>query len=178
MRTIKRATVFMIVLSISITAGLSQTGVDPRMIRGFEAIQKSHLRADLTFLASDELEGRMSLQRGSEVAIQFIAAEFARAGLKPISGDSYLQQIGMIEYRPEPREMRITLSRHGQDERFEYVRDFIGTFPYDLTVKAPVVFAGYGITAPEFGYDDYAGLDAKGKIALVFDHEPQENDPK
>ena len=178
MRTIKRATVFMIVLSISITAGLSQTGVDPRMIRGFEAIQKSHLRADLTFLASDELEGRMSLQRGSEVAIQFIAAEFARAGLKPISGDSYLQQIGMIEYRPEPREMRITLSRHGQDERFEYVRDFIGTFPYDLTVKATVVFAGYGITAPEFGYDDYAGLDAKGKIALVFDHEPQENDPK
>ena len=48
--------------------------------------------------------------------------------------------------------------------------------PIDLTLE--VVFAGYGITAPEFGYDDYAGLDVTGKAVLVFDHEPQENDPK
>src|SRR6185295_159083 len=46
------------------------------------------------------------------------------------------------------------------------------------TLDAPVIFAGYGITAPELGYDDYAGLEARGKIVLVFDHEPQEADPR
>src|SRR5262245_24761914 len=74
--------------------------------------------------------------------------------------------------------MRITLRRGGREEQFGYVKDFIGSFPHETTVNAPVVFAGYGITAPEFNYDDYRGVDVKGKIALVFDHEPQENDLK
>jgi len=159
-------------------AGVSQQGIDARLAAGFNAIRAAHLRADLTFLASDALEGRMSLQRGSEVAIQFIAAEYAKAGLKPVSGDSYLQEMTLIEYRPDPREMRLTLRRGGTEQQYQYVTDFIGSFPHETTVSAPVVFAGYGITAPEFGYDDYAGLDARGKLVLVFDHEPQENDPK
>ena len=177
MRIIKVAAASTLAVFITFTTIFSQSGADPRVAAGLDAIRAANLRADLTFLASDSLEGRMSLQRGSEIAIQFIAAEFAKAGLKPLAGGSYLQEMTLIEYRPEPREMRLTLSRAGKDQRFEYVKDFIGTFPYDVTVRAPVVFAGYGVTAPEFGYDDYAGLDAKGKIALVFDHEPQENDP-
>lgn len=164
--------------SLLAVAVLAQSGVDPRIATGFNAISAKNLRADLTFLASDALEGRMSLQRGSEVAIQFIAAEFAKAGLKPLAGDSFLQEVELIEYRADPRAMRITLRRGGREEQFGYVKDFIGGFPRETTVSAPVVFAGYGITAPEFGYDDYTGVDVKGKIALVFDHEPQENDPK
>src|SRR5262245_24315933 len=159
-------------------AAMSQSGVDPRIATGFNAISAKNLRADLTFLASDALEGRMSLQRGSDVAIQFIAAEFAKAGLKPLASDSYLQEVELIEYRADPRAMRITLRPGGREEQFGYVKDFIGSFPHETTVNAPVVFAGYGITAPEFNYDDYRGVDVKGKIALVFDHEPQENDLK
>jgi hypothetical protein len=69
--------------------------------------------------------------------------------------------------------------RHaGQEQRYEFLKDFVGFFPQDVKVSAPVVFAGYGITAPQFHYDDYAGLDARGKIVLIFDHEPQENNPK
>ena len=56
--------------------------------------------------------------------------------------------------------------------------DVLGGFKDDFDVTAPVVFAGYGITAPELGYDDYQGIDVKGKIVLIFDHEPQEDDPK
>lgn len=159
-------------------AAISQSAVEARLVTGFNAISQKNLRADLTFLASDALEGRMSLQRGSEAAIQFIAAEFAKAGLRPLVGDSYLQPIEMIEYKPDVRGMRLTLERGGSQQQYKYITDFIGSFPLETTVSAPVVFAGYGITAPEFGYDDYAGLDARGKIALVFDHEPQENDPK
>ena len=51
-------------------------------------------------------------------------------------------------------------------------------FPKDVDIKGDVVFAGFGITAPELGYDDYKGIDATGKIVLIFDHEPQETDPK
>ncbi|MBO0860885.1 MAG: M28 family peptidase [Chloracidobacterium sp.] len=163
-------------LLIAIVA-LSQN-VDPKIAAGFNAIRERNLRADLTFLASDALEGRMSLQRGSEVAINFIAAEFDRAGLKPLTGDSYLQPVELIEYRADPRAMGLKLMRGGHEESYESPRDFIGGFPIEMTVSAPVVFAGYGVTAPEFGYDDYKDLDAKGKIVLIFDHEPQENDPK
>ena len=156
---------------------LAQAPPDARLARGFERIRASDLRADLTFLSSDALEGRMSLDRGSEVAIQFIAAEFAKAGLQPLAGDSYLQPMELIQFLPDTKQTVLALRRNGKDERYVFMRDFYGFFARDVTVNAPVVFAGYGITAPEFHYDDYANLDVHGKIALVFDHEPQENDP-
>ena len=101
-------------LLIAIVA-LPQSAVDPKIAAGFNAIRESDLRADLTFLASDALEGRMSLQRGSEVAINFIAAEFAKAGLKPLSDASYLQPVELIEYRPDARAMSVKLVRGGSE---------------------------------------------------------------
>ena len=149
---------------------------EPRLAPGLDAIRATDLRADLTFLASDALQGRRSLDRGSEVAIQFIVAEFAKAGLKPV-GNNFLQTVPLIEYRGDRDQTRILLQRGGKTITYT-AADFSGGFPQDVTVRAPVVFAGYGITAPEFGYDDYAGLDARGKIVLIFDHEPQEGDPR
>lgn len=176
MKRQKLATVCLTLLLVA-TVG-AQTGLDARLAAGFNAIRARNMRADLTFLASDALEGRMSLQRGSDAAIQFVAAEFAKAGLQPLVDNSYLQEVELIEYRADTRRMGIMLKRGERAEQFSYIKDFIGSFPHELTLVAPVVFAGYGITAPEFGYDDYAGLDAKGKIVLLFDHEPQENEPK
>jgi Peptidase family M28/PA domain len=151
--------------------------VDPRLAAGFDAIQTRNLRADLIFLSSEALEGRMSLAPGSEVAIQFIAAELAKAGLAPANGDSYLQPVPLIEYLPDVQQTQLTVRRAGKADRYTFLKSFVGFFPRDVEVKAPVVFAGYGITAPRFRYNDYAGLDARGKIVLVFDHEPQETDP-
>src|SRR5262245_65433451 len=88
-----------LLLLLLIVLALSQSAIDPKLATGFNAIREKNLRADLTFLASDALEGRMSLQRGSEVAINFIAAEFAKVGLKPLVGESYLQPVELIEYR-------------------------------------------------------------------------------
>ncbi len=156
---------------------LAQNQPDPRIVTGFNRIQASDLRADLTFLSSDALEGRMSLDRGSEVAIQFIAAEYSKAGLKPVTGDSYFQPVELIRFLPDPKQTNLVLHRAGKEQRYTFMTDFYGFYPHDVSVRAPVVFAGYGITAPEFKYDDYANLDVKGKIVLVFDHEPQENDP-
>lgn len=165
-----------------IPAPAKEAPVDNRIARGFRLIREANLRADLTFLTSDALGGRLSGERGDEAAIQFIAGEFAKAGLRPIvpslSGPSYFQEVPLIEFTPDAKETALLLERGGLTKRFDYSKDFSGAFPHDLTVRAAVVFAGYGITAPEYDYDDYAGLNVAGKIVLVMDHEPQEDDPK
>jgi hypothetical protein len=163
-------------LAVTATAQPKAPKVDPRLARGFDAIREQSLRGDLTFLASEPLQGRMSLQPGSEVAIEWVAGEFLKAGLTPAAGGSYFQDVPLVEYRPDLNAMRLALTRAGQTRAFAYLKDFYGGFAREVSLNAPVVFAGYGITAPEFGYDDYAGVDTAGKIVLVFDHEPQEND--
>ncbi|HET6554498.1 MAG TPA: M20/M25/M40 family metallo-hydrolase [Dyella sp.] len=145
---------------------------------GLAQIREADLRADIGFLASDPLEGRLSLQPGDDVAVQWIASEFAKAGLKPAATDAqgkptFLQAVPLVEYRPDAKATRLTLKLQGKSVEWKDP-EVAGSFSQDVDVDAPLVFAGYGITAPELGYDDYAGLDAKGKVVVVFDHEPQE----
>ncbi len=149
---------------------------------GYDRIHETDLRADLTFIASDALLGRMSLQPGDDASVEWIAAEFAKAGLKPAATDakgqpSYLQSVPLIEYRSNPAANTLTL-RLGTTEQSWKSPEIIGGYRDDVDLTAPLAFAGFGITAPGLGYDDYKGLDVAGKIALVFEHEPQENDPK
>jgi Peptidase family M28/PA domain len=151
------------------TAGAQQ--MKSRIAEGFDSIQAVRLKADLAFLSSDALEGRRSLERGSEVAIQWIASEFAKAGLKPLVGDSYLQPVPIIEFTADRALTTLTVNGHAY-----HAPDATANFANEVNVSGPVVFAGYGISAPELGYDDYAGIDVKGKIVLIFNHEPQEND--
>jgi hypothetical protein len=165
-----KATLLLVLIALTLTA---QTRA--RLEPGLESIKASNLRADLTFLASDALEGRMSLERGSEVAIQWIAAEFTKAGLKPLVGDSFLQPVPLVEYKPDRDQTFLKLRVHGVDEIL-HAPDATGNYPNDGIYKGSVVFAGFGITAPELHYDDYAGIDARGKVVLVFNHEPQEDD--
>ena len=142
---------------------------------GYQTIREDTLRADLTFLASDALEGRMSLETGDETAIQWIASEFAKAGLAPAANGSYLQPVPLIEYRPDRAQNFVALARTGKETQWKFP-EVLGGYRQDVDLTAEVVFAGFGITAPELGYDDYAPVDAHGKIVLLFDHEPQEND--
>ena len=136
------------------------------------------MRADIEFLSSDALAGRVSLSPQAEIAARYIAADFARSGLAPGDGSSYLQEFPLIAYRTDPRERVMILTRRGGSKGFLPGADFTVSFFRPVRLTAPVVFVGYGISAPEYGYDDYAGVDAKGKIVLMFDHEPQEDDPR
>jgi len=138
-------------------------------------ISIDRVRADVFFLASPALEGRQSGARGSEVAIEWVAAEFAKAGLKPVAGTSFKQPVPLIEYRVDSQSSGLTI-RQGEKEQVIRAPGIIATFPRDFQARAAVVFAGFGITAPELGYDDYAGIEVRGKIVLVFDDEPQEYD--
>ncbi len=143
---------------------------------GYNSIKESDLKAELTFLSSDALQGRMSLQPGDDTAIQWVASEFEKAGLKPAAGDSFLQPVPLIEFRNNRQASSVSLKRAGSEKEWKFP-DAYGAFPKDVDVSAAVVFAGYGITAPELRYDDYRDIDSNGKVVLIFDHEPQENDP-
>jgi hypothetical protein len=140
---------------------------------GYDTIRPERLKADLTFLSSDALDGRRSLERGSEVAIQWIASEFAKAGLKPLVGNSFLQPVPIIEYTPDRNLTTLTILHDGHSEILR-APDATASFANEVTVTGPIVFAGFGISAPELNYDDYTGIDAHGKIVLIFNHEPQE----
>ena len=168
-------TVWLAISSLAVPA-LGQQPVPANLATGFNSIREEILRADLTFLASDALQGRMSLQPGDAVAIQWIASEFAKAGLKPAADGSFFQPVDLIEYRADRAQSYVALKRGGNEKQWKFP-DAFGSFPSDVDVTGDVVFAGFGITAPELHYDDYQGIDAHGKIVLVFDHEPQETDP-
>jgi len=135
------------------------------------------MRANLDYLASNELRGRLSMQTGSDVAARFIAAEFQKAGLKPGNGRSFFQEFRLVAYQPG-KGARLRFRHAGTTQELGFGIDFSASLPRQVSVKAPLVFAGYGITAPEYAYDDYAGLDVHGKIVLIFDHEPQETDAR
>jgi hypothetical protein len=145
--------------------------------RAFAELNETRLRADLTFLTSTPLNGRLSLERGSDVAIHWIASEFAKAGLKgPVEG-GYLQPVPLIEFRPDREKSAVTIRRKGEADRRLQVPQASVAFPLSKTISGELVFAGFGISAPELRYDDYAGIDVQGKVVLIFDHEPQEDNP-
>lgn len=160
----------------------AQQPVAPRMRAGFEAIQEGSLRANLTFIAGNGLEGRMSLRPGDDAAAEWVAAEFAKSGLQPVATDasgkhSFLQPVPLIEYEPDASATLLGLLRDGKMQQQWHAPIVSGSFREDVDLSGGLVYVGYGITAPELSYDDYAGVDAHGKIVLLMEHEPQEDDP-
>src|SRR6185369_4505556 len=115
------------------------------------AIREDRLRADIHFLASRALEGRLSLQRGGDVAAEWVASEFAKAGLEPLPGGSYLQPVPLIEFRRDDGETSLTIHRSEGTQTY-HSPAISPRFPEDLHVRGGLVFAGFGITAPEYGY--------------------------
>lgn len=136
-------------------------------------IHPSEIRRHVDFLASDSLKGRNTPSPELKMAAQYIAREFESYGLEPPHG-SYFQPFKVSRiYLGKPN--HLSLIENGTEQRFKIKRDYM---PYDITgsktVEAGIVFAGYGITAPEYGYNDYQGVDVAGKVVLIFRHEPGE----
>ena len=134
---------------------------------------------DVKYLASPELKGRATGSPELETAAGFIARKFREFGLKPANGKKYLQSFSVTTSARLGPQNRFTFTENGHPTALQSARDYVPlTFSSTGKFGGTVVFAGYGITAPEFHYDDYAGLDVKGKVVLVLRHEPQENDEK
>ncbi len=138
---------------------------------------RARMRADLEFLTSPPVDGRASLTQGADAAAWFLATELRKAGVQPGDGSSYLQRFDLVPVRLDRDGSSVVVRQAGDEQRFTPVAVFFPDPTREVDLALEVVFAGYGITAPEFGYDDYADVDVRGKAVLVFDHEPQEDDP-
>jgi Zn-dependent M28 family amino/carboxypeptidase len=148
---------------------------------GDKLIDAEKIRAHVKFLSSDLLEGRGMNQRGSDIAAEYIATQFALEGLKP-AGDhgTYFQEVPMVTVTTLP-ETNFTLQpKNGEALQLKDLDDFVThneTQTDVVNVDAPIVFVGYGVVAPEYKWDDYKGYDMKGKVALLFVNEPTSDDP-
>lgn len=128
----------------------------------------------IKYLASDKLEGRYTGSKGEKLAYEYIEKQFKSYGLKPAFGKSYIQPFKFIEKVELTKDNSLTLTSAGKSKSLILKTDFI-TAPFSGTakVKGELVFAGFGISAPKLNYDDYAGLDVKGKIVVVLNHHPE-----
>jgi hypothetical protein len=140
-----------------------------------DTITPSLVKQHVGFLASDALLGRNTPSPGLDTAAAYIIREFRRVGLHPVNG-SYTQRVKLNVVSLGGTNV-LQVSDASGTKDFAIKTDFT---PFEMTanreVSAPVVFCGYGITAPEYGYDDYAGVDVRGKIVFVLRHEPREED--
>jgi hypothetical protein len=131
------------------------------------------------FLASENMRGRATGSPELEKAAAYIRDQFRGMNLKPLAGDSYFQDFEVTTSARLGKRNQLSYSTGAGPESLRMQQDFI---PLNLSaageVSGNVAFAGFGITAPEYNYDDYAGLDVKGKIVLLLRHEPQEFDEK
>ena len=134
---------------------------------------------DIKFLASKEMKGRATGSPELEKAGRWIAGRFKEAGLKPAGANSYLQAFPVTTEAALGKGNRLNITAGGRGAVLKCPEDFV---PFNFSdsgkLTGQVVFVGYGITAPEYRYDDYAGIDVTGKIVIILRHEPQENDER
>ena len=159
------------------------SGLSPAARAAAASIDPEKIRAHVRFLSLDLLEGRGPGTRGAEVAAEYIATQFAISGVEP-AGDkgSYFQSVPLFAVHTDEDKTRFAfVPATGQPIDLAYgaeivSKDETGQAIADFDV--PIVFVGYGIHAPEYNWDDYSGVDVKGKIALVIVNEPPSDDEK
>jgi Zn-dependent M28 family amino/carboxypeptidase len=147
------------------------------------SIDPEKIRAHVRFLSLDLLEGRGPGTRGAELAAEYIATQFALAGVEP-AGDNgtYFQRVPLVAVHTIEDKTKFSfVPATGAPIDLAYGTEIVSkdqTGQPAADLDAPIVFVGYGIHAPEYHWDDYAGVDVKGKIALIIVNEPPSDDEK
>lgn len=144
-------------------------------------ISADRIKSAVAQLASDKFEGREPGTNGEVLTTEYLADEFEKAGLKPIGErDSYFQPVPLVRVITSPKST-LQAMKAGTTLDIPCEEGFAGvsqTQSGDEAFNAEAIFVGHGITAPEFGWDDYQGVDVKGKVVVLFTNEPPSNDPK
>jgi Zn-dependent M28 family amino/carboxypeptidase len=162
-RALVLAAVFALAVRVSVSA------------RGADAPDGERWWSHVLTLADDKLEGRNTGSEGHKKAADYVAKEFARAGLKPAGTEGFLQPVRLISRAIDEAHSSLNLLRNGSNEPLVLGRDaiigsrWIGTAP---TFEASLVFAGYGLQIPEAHHDDFAGLDVRGKLVVILNGAP------
>ena len=146
-----------------------------------DPISANDIKAHMFFLAADEMAGRDATSSEGRIAANYIASEFMKMGLKPVGdGGTYFQNFDMVVGALDPAETSLKVKIGSSEKAYALGHDFMWTLQSarPTQVSAALVFAGYGVNAPEYGYNDFSGINVRGKVVMVLNREPQENDPK
>jgi len=155
---------------LAVLAGLlalSPAELGRKAAPGLSAIRPEAIAAHVRFLADDLLEGRRSGERGHSIAERYVAAQFEALGLRP-AGDrqGWLQGVRLREVRADPARSSLSIAGSPALRPFEDYLPGADATRTEVEIEAPLVFVGYGVRAPELGYDDTAGVDLAGKIVV------------
>ena len=147
-----------------------QTGKD-----GLDAFSAESMKEHISVLASDSFMGRKPFTEGEKRTISYLQKEFAAAGLEPGNGNSFLQEVPMVNIRATAAPSMQVQSAKGKFTLKAFDDYIIWTDKTDTSISldnAELVFAGYGVVAPEYSWNDYEGLDVKGKVVMVMVNDP------
>ena len=142
----------------------------------YNGISDTDIREPLKVLASDEFEGRLPTTEGEKKTIDFLVSEFKKAGLKPGNGNSFLQKVELMQITADA-DMTMTIG----DNVFKYKEDMVASSKREQNTvsleNSELVFVGYGVNAPEYNWNDYEGLDVKGKTVVMLINDPGFENP-
>jgi len=141
-----------------------------------ESITIDEMKDHIAVLASDEFLGRFPATAGEEKTIRYLEEQFIKLGLKPGNGESYFQEVPLVKITADTASMKMKIRGGGKELALKFFDDFAGGTPQvtgSINVdNSDIIFAGYGINAPEFNWNDYEGLDVKGKTVLMLINDP------
>lgn len=134
------------------------------------------IEADVRYLADDKLEGRDTGSRGYDLAAEYVARRYAQLGLEPAGdGGTYFQHVPLLKALRQQQGAQFVVERDGSRQELVFRDEFLPGLNYNApahTLTAPAVFVGQGVHAPDLGQDDFAGIDVRGKIAVLFPGAP------
>jgi hypothetical protein len=172
MKLILRTTIISYLLLLNNCSPQPKNEINP-------VITSKEIQEHINYLASDELEGRFTGTEGADKAAAYIQQDFESNGLSPFFYKNFSQSYPFVSGLEATTNNKMKLIIAGKEYELKFNEDFIPvSFSDNQTYSGEVVFIGYSIVAPELNYDDFTGIDVKGKVVLAMRYNPEVNDPK
>lgn len=173
-------TLLSVIASSAILFGCSQTPNKSNELNNFAAvyndISEQDLRQHTKVLASDEFEGRSPTTAGETKTLEYLVNNFKALGYQPGNGNSFLQAVELMEITADP-DMTLTMGNHAFSYKENMVASSKRETPQVNLANSDIVFVGYGVNAPEYNWNDYEGLDVKGKTVVILVNDPGFENP-
>ncbi len=155
-------------------APVAATTAPPELKAGFDAIQANDIMEHTKVLSSDEYEGRGPGTKGEELTVKYLTEQFQRLGLKPGNPDgTYVQKVPLAGFTAQPT---ASFTAGSKKIDLEFPKDYVAVsrrfVPESKVENSDIVFVGYGVVAPEYGWDDYKGVDVRGKTIVMLINDP------
>lgn len=146
-----------------------------KVVKALESIEEDDIKRHIAVIASDEFQGRAPATEGEQKTITYLAEQFEKAGLKPASNGSFFQEVPLVKLTADPM-MKLEITGVSQKVSLKFSDDFIGGTPQlkeNVSLNnSDIIFVGYGINSPEYGWNDYEGIDVRGKTVIMLVNDP------